>query len=65
MNLDWHETKQRIGVRIEELRAQLEQVGLGMEETNALRGEIRGLRNFVEGVEPGAHVAVPPSVPYV
>lgn len=64
MTLDWHETKARITVRIEELRVQLEVVGLGMDETNAIRGRIAELRNFVEGVEPGTVIQAPPSISY-
>lgn len=65
MNLDWHETKQRIGVRIEDLRVELEVPGLSLDETNVIRGRIAELRNFIEGVEPGHVIQSPPSTPYV
>lgn len=64
MNLDWHETKTRIGKRIEELRVELEGPGLSLDETNVLRGRIAELRNFVEGVEPGHVIQPPPPVTY-
>lgn len=64
MTLDWNETKAKIGKRIEELRVQLEVVGLAPDETNALRGRIAELRQFVADHEPDAHIPIPAAIPY-
>jgi hypothetical protein len=47
---EWQETKDWIGKRMTALRDQLEIVGLPVEETNALRGRIAELRDFVGAV---------------
>lgn len=49
---EWQETKTFILERIEQLRVQLEVVGLAPDETNALRGRIAELRDFVAEVDP-------------
>jgi hypothetical protein len=47
---EWQETKEWIGGRMKALRDQLEIVGLPVEETNAIRGRVAELRDFMAAV---------------